>query len=31
VYEELVLKGSAHTVDVAEVIDRRSARVDAGL
>jgi len=31
VNEELVLKGSAHPVDVAEVVDRRPARVDAGL
>ena len=29
--EELVLEGSAHAVDVAEVVDRRPARVDAGL
>jgi hypothetical protein len=31
VYEKLVLERAAHAVDVAEVVDRRSARLDAGL
>ena len=30
VHEELVLEGAAHAVDVAEVVDARAARVDAG-
>jgi hypothetical protein len=29
-HQELVLEGAAHPVDVAEVVDARSARVDAG-
>ncbi len=30
-HEELILKGAAHTIDVAEVVDRGAARVDARL